>query len=514
MSSHREAPSISKDPVADNTDVYAFVSPDNPSTVTIIANYIPLELPAGGPNFFEFGDDVLYEIHIDYTGDGKPDISYQFQFHTRIVNPNIFLYNVGPISFSSTPGANGVSPNGTYANWNRPQTYTVTRVDYYNGTSSSTVLGTNLLVPPCNIGPRSTPNYTTLVAPALQTLSNNAGMVFAGQRADGFYVDLGSVFDLAALRPFQELHLISTPGAAAGVNAVNGFNVHSIALQVPISALLSGPRSNGRGSYNYGYDAATPNISSNYSRGSGTSGVIGVWASASRQTIRVNPVYSIGGGTYNPSTAGPYTQISRLGNPLINEVIIPMGQKDYWNSQPPAADAQFVQFVQTPALASLLPTLYPGAFPHLSAYTQPRADLVAILLTGIPNGVVPGFIGNYTGKTYADQLRLNTNIPPTNAPNIYGLLGGDVAGFPNGRRVFDDVVTIELRAVAGAALPYVDPTFTADTDSGLVSDFVLPDATPASVPVTAPYLSTFPYLGTPFDGYSVPPLPATPNSAP
>src|SRR5215469_1488355 len=213
MTSHREAPSISKDEVADNTDLYAFVSPDKPDTVTIVANYIPLEEPAGGPNFYEFGDDVLYEIKIDNDQDALPEITYQFRFQTQTRNPDSFLYNTGPITSLSSP------------NWNRPQFYSVTRVDK----SGTTVLASNVPCPPCNIGPRSTPNYQQLAAAAITNLPGG-GRVFAGQRAEGFYVDLGSVFDLADLRPFQNLHLIPTP-AQPGVNGTEGYNVHSIAIE-------------------------------------------------------------------------------------------------------------------------------------------------------------------------------------------------------------------------------------------------------------------------------------------
>jgi hypothetical protein len=186
MSSHREAPEISKDPVADNTDTYAFVSPDRPDTVTLISNYVPLEEPPGGPNFFEFGNDVLYEILIDNDGDGLADVTYQFRFQTQVGNPNTFLYNTGPITSISS------------ANWNRKQFYSVTVVDA-NG--NSTALGSGLACPPCNVGPRSTPDYENLAQQAVHSLSGGI-KVFAGQRAEGFYVDLGSIFDLGALRPF------------------------------------------------------------------------------------------------------------------------------------------------------------------------------------------------------------------------------------------------------------------------------------------------------------------------
>lgn len=481
MSSHREAPEISKDPVADSTDLYAFVSPDKPSMVTIIANYIPLEAPAGGPNFFEFGEDVLYKIYIDNDGDALPEITYQFQFQTQVRNPDSFLYNTGPITSLTSP------------NWNRVQTYTVTRSD----ATGTRTLASNLTMPPCNIGPRSTPSYGTLAAAAVHPLPGG-GQVFAGQRAEGFYVDLGSAFDLADLRPFQNLQLIKSP-PAPGVNGTNGFNVHSIALQIPKTQLTS--------------DGASP------TNPASATAVIGVWTSASRRKIEIRDEFTIPPGGLANREVGPWVQVSRLGNPLFNEVIVPMGYKDLWNAVPPVQDVRFLKYVQYPELAKLLPILYPGVFPHLATLSgAARADLVAILLTGVPSGIIPGF-QNYTGATYADMLRLNMAIPPAANPNIYGILGGDLAGFPNGRRVFDDVTTIELRAVAGATYPLVHPSYTPDGAAALVTDFILTgvnkalnSAPPSSAPVSAPYLTAFPYLGVPFDGFSVPPFPATPNS--
>src|SRR3984885_1370228 len=250
MSSHREAPETSKDPVADSTDVYAFVSPDQPGTVTLIANYIPLQGPAGGPNFYEFGDDVLYEIPIDNSADGRADISYQFRFQTQLQDPSSFLYNSGPIEALNSP------------NWNSRQFYRVTRLE--NGKAS--VLGSGLACPPCNIGPLSTPNYASLASTAVHKLPGGI-QVFAGQRAEGFYVDLGSIFDLANLRPFEQLHaqygLNVFSGPADGVNATAQLNVHSIAMQIPTSELLR-PGKHGES------DAAA---------------VIGVWTTASRQQV-------------------------------------------------------------------------------------------------------------------------------------------------------------------------------------------------------------------------------------
>lgn len=455
MSSHREAPEISQDPVADNTDLYAFVSPDDPSTVTLIANFIPLQGPAGGPNFYAFGNDVIYEIVIDNNADAKANIVYQFHFTTTIANKNSFLYNSGQILSLDS------------ANWNNRQTYSVTKV--VNGVS--TVIGQNIPCPPCNIGPRSIPNYASLAAAAVTTLSTGE-KVFAGQRADGFYVDLGSVFDLLDLRPFQNLHLIPTL-AAPGVNATAQVNVHSIAIQVPKTMLTS----NG----------------SNPTDPTQQTSVIGVWARALRQKTKMYD-QQVG----KQVNIGPWVQVSRLGNPLINEVIIPLGEKDNWNSYSPAQDKQFVSYYNSPEVAGLIPVLYPGVFPNLAALTAPRADLVAILLTGIPNGLVPGF-QNYTGATQADMLRLNLAIAPASTPNYLGVLGGDLAGYPNGRRVFDDCVTIELRAIAGVLYPLIDPTFVPDGAAGLVTDFTDYSFLPPTL-----YQSSFPYLGQPYDGYDVP----------
>jgi hypothetical protein len=457
MSSHREAPGISKDPVADNTDLYAFVSPDRPDTVTILANFVPLEDPPGGPNFFEFGDDVLYEIFIDNDQDAKPEITYSFRFHTEVRNPDTFLYNTGQItSLTSTT-------------WNRRQFYDV----WKNVKGSVTQVGDGLPCPPCNIGPRSTPNYESALGSKAKRTLKTREKVFAGQRAEGFYVDLGAIFDLGDLRPFQHLHLIPTPDAP-GVNGTAGFNVHTIALQIPKTSLTRD-----------GSDPTDPSSSKS---------VIGVWAAASRRMSEVRDSEGVVVET------GPMVQVSRLGNPLINEVIIPMGKKDYWNSQVPSADSQFGSYYAHPELAALLPVLYPGVFPHLAGLKAARTDLEAILLTGIPSGIISGF-QNFTGSTQADMLRLNMAIPPSSSPNIYGILGGDLAGFPNGRRPLDDIVTIELRAVAGATYPLVAPSYKPDAAASAINEGL----TPKSDPV--PFKPHFPYLGAPLDGFDT--MPAT-----
>lgn len=453
MSSHREAPEISKDPVADGTDVYAFVNPRRPETVALIANFIPLQKPDGGPNFYEFGDDVLYEIHVSNSGTGKADITYQFKFETTVRNPKTFLYNTGPI--------NDIGDE----TWNRPQFYTVTRVKG----GKKKVLGKHLPCPPVNVGRRSTPDYAKLAKQAEHGLGGNH-RVFAGQRSDAFHVDLGSIFDLGALRPFNEAHLISMPNMN-GRNAVQSYNVHTIALQVPVHEVTAGP---GRPD-----DPMDPNA------------VIGVWATASRRKGRV---YDEKRGKYVGN--GPWVQVSRLGNPLFNEVLVPMAEKDAWNAAEPAGDMKYAKYVNRPELAGLLPVLYPGVFPNLEAYTKPRADLNAILLTGIPAGVVPGF-QNYTGAVPSDMLRLNVAIPPTAEPNSLGLVAGDPAGFPNGRRIEDDVVTIELRAIAGLTIPLVDPSFTPDGAASAVED--------GTTDTNAPLLDVFPWLGLPGGGYQTEP---------
>ncbi len=452
MSSHREAPEISKDPVADSTDVYAFVSPDKPDTVTIIANYIPLQQPDGGPNFYEFGDDVRININISHMGTARPDIVYTFDFTTKIRNPNTFLYNTGQIK------------NIAGAEWNRPQFYTVTRRE----SGRTYTLARNLRIPPVNVGPRSTPNYDQLSAQAVHKVRNR--MFFAGQRADAFHVDLGSIFDLGGLRPFNENHVIPLT-KMDGINSVQAYNVHTIAMQVPITDLTR-------------FHDKPTSVDAPQS-------VIGVWTAAGRRATRV---FDSKQGKYVGH--GPYKQVSRLANPLFNEVLVPMAEKDTWNSSLPGSDRSFAKYVDKPELQGLLPVLYPGVFPNLAAYKKPRADLDAILLTGIPKGVVPGF-QNYTGATKADMLRLNVAIPPSSKPNNLGVVGGDLAGFPNGRRINDDVVTIELRAIAGATIPLVDKSYTPDDAASAVTD--------GTTNTNAGVTDSFPYLGLPGGGYQTKP---------
>ena len=326
-SSHREAPAIAGDPGADNTDLYAFVSPDDPNSLTIIANYVPLEEPAGGPNFFPFDPAVKYAIRIDNNGDGKNDVTYSFRFSTKRTATNFagiptFLYNDGPITSLND------------ANLLVRQTYDVWRND--------DKIANDVPVPPVNIGPRSTPNYAALAASAVKTLGDGT-KVFAGQRDDAFFVDLGSIFDLAGLRPFNEAHDISLP-AAPGIDDVDGYNTNSIALKIPLQKLTKDHR--------LPTGANDPDA------------VLGVWATASRKKFRtLNADGSM-------SAWGPWQQVSRLGNPLINEVIIPTTKKDYWNSQRPSKDSQFAKYYLAPELTAVADVLYNVAGP--AGHVEPR----------------------------------------------------------------------------------------------------------------------------------------------
>ncbi len=431
-SSHREAPMIGDDPAADNTDVYAFVSPDKPDTVTLIANYIPLEDPAGGPNYYRFDPSVLYEIHVDNDGNARDDVTYQFRFDTKVGNRNTFLYNTGPVTSPTDPDLNV------------KQTYTVTRI----ARGDRTVLGSNLPVPPANIGPRSNPTYD-----AFQGVANLGGgrQVFAGPRDDPFFVDLGSIFDLGGLRPFNAAHLIPL-ATAPGQDGVLNYNTHTIALQVPKTELLRAPAADG---------------------------TIGVYASASRRKINVLR------GDGSADTSGPFVQVSRLGNPLVNEVLIPLGQKDRWNASDPRDDENFLNRYTNPELAGLVNLLYP-VLPD--APTANRADLVAVLLTGV-QGL------NFTGDRKADLLRLNTAIAPTAKPNPLGALAGDFQGFPNGRRLADDVTDIEVRAVACGYGPILAAALGL---CNLSPNNAIGDGVDVNENA---FLSKFPYVAAPNRGY-------------
>jgi hypothetical protein len=433
-SSHREAPLIADDPVADATDTYAFVSPDKPDTVTLVGNWVPLEEPAGGPNFSHFGNDVRYDFDIDNNGDNVPDIVYQFTFKETVGSGDTFLYNTGPIDSIDSK------------NLNVKQTYTITQV---KGGKSS-VVASDLPVAPANIGPRSTPNYDQLAAQAIKPLPGG-GQVFAGPRDDPFYVDLGSVFDLLGLRPLNQAHKIPL-STQPGVDDLQGYNVHSIVMQVPKSSLTA----NG-------------------------DPVIGVWTETYR---RKNRIADNQDGSLKNN--GPWVQVSRLGMPLVNEVVIPLGKKDRFNASKPTGDAQFLPFVQDPEPARLIPQLYPG----VNVPPTPRKDLVSIFVTGIDGVNKPKSVKG------GEMIRLNTSIAPTPLAqqNRLGLLAGQNDGFPNGRRLVDDVTDIELRALAGGT-PFT-PDFNISPNNALTDGVDQNDV---------PFLGEFPYVAAPHQGYDTRP---------
>lgn len=356
-SSHREAPLISEDPSADNTDLYAFRSPDRPDTVTIISNWIPAEDPAAGPNYYTFSPSARYNVYIDRNGDARPDIIYRFRFRR-------------------TAGAAFLG--------NTAQPYTVTRL--VNGRASVFAQG---VTPPNNIGPRSTPNYRELAARGVVEVGGTR--IFAGQRDDPFFGDIGAIFDQLAIRR-------GTGAQGGGKDFFAGYAVHSIALQIPIAELNA------------------------------EESTVGVWSSTDRRNVTV-------GGRVRTG----WTQVSRIGNPLVNEVVVPTPSKDLWNRSQPANDRQFAGPVLTPVLARLMNQLY-----DLNAPETDRDDLVAVFGTGI-RGL------NYTGPTVADMLRLNYSIPVTPRENVnrLGVIAGDNGGFPNGRRLEDDVIDIAERVMAG-----------------------------------------------------------------
>lgn len=374
-SSHREAPLISGDPQADTTDVYAFVSPDAPDTVTLISSWSPFENPAGGPNFYKFGDNVLYEFKIDNNGDAVEDITYQFRFTSQVKNPNTFLYATGPIRSLDD------------ATRNFTQTYTLSRIE----AGRTIFIAGPMVTMYDNVGPASTPSYGGNGS-GIYGFNEAAGQghVFAGQTDDPFFLDL-RVFDLLYGGNLSE----------SGVDTLAGFNVHSIALRVPKASLR------------------------------GNSPIIGVWATSSRQATTTRTAGS-------ETSSGSFVQVSRLGMPLVNEVVIPVGQKDKWNGSQPSADAQFLSYVTDPEVPKLLQAVY-----NIPAPAVPRNDLVSVFLTGVqglnqPPGVRP-----------SEMLRLNMDIAPTANPARMGVLAGDTQGFPNGRRLTDDVIDITLQAAVG-----------------------------------------------------------------
>ena len=360
-SSHREAPLIAEDPSADLTDLYAFRSPDKPNTVTILANVIPGEDPAAGPNWYTFSPNARYNLKIDTNGDALPNVTYRFQFHTK----------TGPFFLGDTA-----------------QPYTVTRIA--GGKTTVVVRGTT---PPNNIGKRSTPDYRSLVTKSIASFDGGASRAFAGQRDDPFFGDIGAIFDLVAIRK-------GTGNMGGGKDFFAGYGVHTFGVQVPIAGLKA------------------------------KNGIIGVWSSVDRRKVTTR-------STSGARSSGAWIQVDRLANPLVNEVVIPTGLKDQWNGLVPWKEGRFRQYYDSPILAAVINKLY-----KLGAPEHDRDDLVAVLLTGVPNL-------NFTSPRLAELLRLNLNIPVTKDPNRLGVLAGDNQGWPNGRRLGDDVIDIAEQAVGG-----------------------------------------------------------------
>jgi len=447
-SSHREAPAIAADPAIDATDLYAFVSPDRPDTVTLIANYVPLEAPYGGPNFFGFADwpSAQYEIKVDNNGDAVEDLTFLFQFRTETANDKTFLYNTGPITLAS---------NGSktpYAGLNVYQYYRVylVRGPQKAGEKQALLLGEYLPVAPNNVGPKSIADYGSLADAAVRTVKEGI-RVFAGPRDDPFFVNLGRTFDLLNVDPVLPGGRDEDAGKAP--DHLRGLNVHTIALQVPIPLLMGAGGTAATKAWPVPVDDP--------------SAMIGVWTTASRAKS-----WTLSAGKREAS--GDFVQVSRLGLPLVNEVVIPRGQKDLFNSSEPKADGQFLSYVTTPELAGVLNALF-----KLNVPANPRNDLVQVFLKGVPKLTEKGVPCEY--------LRLNMAVPPSAKPNRLGLLAGQQDGFPNGRRLGDDVVDIALRVVAGA----LDPKFNVAPNNQLGDTVVKNDKA---------FLASFPYVAPPTDG--------------
>jgi hypothetical protein len=410
-SSHREAPLISGTPQYDTTDLYAFRSPEAQKTVTLVANWLPFEEPAGGPNFYSFATDAQYDIHVDNNADAKPDVTFRWTFKDHYVTKDTFLAANGPVT------------SLTDKNLNYYQTYKLVRIKH----GKTKVIVRKKRVAPSNIGKASMPNYAALRAQA--TTSPAKGVKsFAGQAEDPFFLDL-RVFDLLYGGNLSE----------AGDDTLAGFNVQSVALQVPQRWLAK------KGN-------ATKNP------------VIGTWST-----------------TQKKSTNGKFVQVSRLGNPLVNEVVIPLKLKDAFNGLKPTGDAAALKYVTNPELPKLIEAVY-----GIDAPKTPRNDLVSVFLTGVKGLNMP------KGKiTPSEQLRLNMSTPVTAAPNRLGVIGGDTQGFPNGRRLGDDVIDIALQVVEGELVGSAN-----DLGDGVNANDVA-------------FSNTFPYLALPASGSNADPHPST-----
>jgi Domain of unknown function (DUF4331) len=474
-SSHAEAPMISEDPEADGTDLYAFRSPRDPDKVVILANYIPLEEPSGGPNWHLFSDHVLYQIKVDRNNDGADDLIFSFVFTTKIRTPGTFLNFLGPVTSLTTDGDTVDKGNNVNGNLNRYQTYDLLLTTVSRRGRRTTTLARNVISPPVNVGPTTTPNYeANLAQKAIHTVAGSNIRVFAGQRDDPFFIDLGAVFDLLQVRPFRSLSALqpmNTPGAP-GIDTIAGFNCHTLALEVPIT-LLTGTQ-------------AIPGAQD-------PARILGFYTTASRPRMTVLRPGRL------PSFSRDMVQVSRLGSPLVNELFIPIAEgrgrtKDFWNSTEPERDkALFQSFFQFPEPALRLAQIYPalrGVIPNVKPDASgfdgtPRTDLLG--------GFSP--LLNFA----PDLLRLDVSIPPASPGSRLGGLEGDPGGFPNGRRLSDDVVDIYVRAAAGALVPG-DIMVGGNTTTRLafLNSVNLGDGVDANT--DQPFLDQFPFAGTPTDG--------------
>jgi hypothetical protein len=433
-SSHREAPRIMLDPSADNTDVYAFVAPDAPGKLTVVSNWVPLQNPAGGPYFGKLDPEARYYVKIDNTGDGVEDVAYRWQFHNKFRNPKSFLYAVPPV--------NSIND----ANLNFVQTYDLYYETYRAGREvSSRRIANNVPVAPDNVGPKTMPNYANVSNGAVKGLPGG-GKTFVGPVDDPFFVDLGAVFDGINIdKPGRPMIGLGNQGG--GKDDVSGYNTHTFALQVPFSDVTR----DGRG----------------VSGPKDPDAVIGVWSTTERLSMDVN-------GNGKPK----WKQVSRLGNPLINEVVLPIDEKDKYNRTPPAKDGKnFGKYVTNSEVARRLNQLF-----NLGVKETGRDDIVQALLTGIP-----GLTQISPRAVAADTLKINLGVPPTANPNRFGVLAGDNQGFPNGRRLADDVTDIELRVIAGALVP---------ADKG-GKQIPLGDGVDQN---EKPFRTTFPYVAQPDSG--------------
>jgi len=393
-SSHREAPLISADPQVDNTDVYAFVSPDDPDTVTILSDFVPFEEPAGGPNFYPFGaKGAHYDLNIDNDHDAKVDLTYRFRFSDKRRRGDTFLYNNGAVTSLDDE------------NLNVFQTYDVNLIDRSGRRTKISRLVNNAVAVPSNVGEASMPDYASLRDEGVVGM-RGPGRAFAGQADDPFFLDL-RVFDLLYGADFSEI----------GDDTLAGFSVNTIGIQVPMSKL-----------------ARNGNADNNP--------IVGVWSDAERRTVEVK------GRRNHKRVTRPFRQVSRLGMPLVNEVVIPLEDKDKWNRSRPAGDGQFLEYVLEPELPKLIESIY-GAATGLEEPDPPRDDLVSVYLTGVDGINQPSNL-----RKPSEQLRLNMSIPPCEPGtcagfSTLGVIGGDNAGFPNGRRLPDDVIDISLQVVMG-----------------------------------------------------------------